>query len=103
MIELRSHQAAAVEMLRSSLARGKRRPLVQAPTGFGKTPVAAAAGERDLAKGGAYHRYVERFGVAPCGEVHRAILRLPTPKTLSWIRSRQIRSAKRREALRAVA
>jgi len=35
--ELRPHQSQAIEMLRQSLGSGKRRPLLQAPTGFGKT------------------------------------------------------------------
>ena len=33
--ELRPHQTRAIEMLRESLASGKRRPVLQAPTGFG--------------------------------------------------------------------
>ena len=38
---LRPHQARAIEELRASLASGKRRPMLQAPTGFGKTLTAA--------------------------------------------------------------
>ncbi len=41
MKPLRPHQTAAIAMLRSSLGRGNRRPMVQAPTGFGKTLLAA--------------------------------------------------------------
>jgi len=48
--ELRPHQSQAIEMLRQSLGSGKRRPLLQAPTGFGKTALAAALVERALAK-----------------------------------------------------
>ena len=33
-------QARAVDMLRASLASGKRRPVLQAPTGWGKTEIA---------------------------------------------------------------
>jgi superfamily II DNA or RNA helicase len=49
--DLRPHQSQAIEMLKQSLRSGKRRPLVQAPTGFGKTLVAAAIIEGALAKG----------------------------------------------------
>jgi DNA repair protein RadD len=48
--ELRPHQAKAIEMLRQSLGSGKRRPVLQAPTGFGKTLLAAAVVEGALAK-----------------------------------------------------
>jgi superfamily II DNA or RNA helicase len=48
--DLRPHQAKAIEMLRQSLGSGKRRPVLQAPTGFGKTRLAAAVVERALAK-----------------------------------------------------
>ncbi len=41
MKPLRPHQTQAIAMLRSSLGRGSRRPMVQAPTGFGKTLLAA--------------------------------------------------------------
>jgi prophage regulatory protein len=34
--ELWPHQTQAIEMLRQSLRSGKRRPVLQAPTGFGK-------------------------------------------------------------------
>jgi DNA repair protein RadD len=49
-LELRPHQAKAIEMLRQSLGSGKRRPVLQAPTGFGKTLLAAAVVEGALAK-----------------------------------------------------
>ena len=42
--ELWPHQSQAIEMLRRSLRSGKRRPVLQAPTGFGKTRLAAAVG-----------------------------------------------------------
>jgi DNA repair protein RadD len=48
--ELRPHQVKAIEMLRQSLGSGKRRPVLQAPTGFGKTRLAAAVVEGALAK-----------------------------------------------------
>lgn len=48
--ELRPHQTRAIEMLRQSLGSGKRRPVLQAPTGFGKTRLAAAVVESALAK-----------------------------------------------------
>ena len=48
--ELRPHQTNAIEMLRQSLGSGKRRPVLQAPTGFGKTLLAAAVVEGALAK-----------------------------------------------------
>jgi DNA repair protein RadD len=38
---LRPHQERALKALRASLASGKRRPMLQAPTGFGKTLTAA--------------------------------------------------------------
>jgi superfamily II DNA or RNA helicase len=47
---LRPHQSQAIEMLRKSLGSGKRRPVLQAPTGFGKTRVAAAIIEGALVK-----------------------------------------------------
>lgn len=48
---LREHQVRAVDMLRRSLGTGHKRPMVQAPTGFGKTITAAAMVEGALAKG----------------------------------------------------
>lgn len=48
---LRPHQASAIDRLRSSLGSGKRRPVVQAPTGYGKTILAAAIVEMALSKG----------------------------------------------------
>ena len=40
-MELRGYQKSLIEKLRSRLAGGKRRPVVQAPTGAGKTVIAA--------------------------------------------------------------
>jgi superfamily II DNA or RNA helicase len=37
----RAHQERAFTMLRTSLARGNRRPMLRAPTGAGKTFIAA--------------------------------------------------------------
>lgn len=48
--ELFPHQVRAIEMLRASLGSGKCRPVLQAPTGFGKTMLAAAIVEGALAK-----------------------------------------------------
>jgi type II secretory pathway predicted ATPase ExeA len=48
---LRSHQERALEALRGSLAAGNRRPMLQAPTGFGKTLTAAHIIQRALDKG----------------------------------------------------
>jgi superfamily II DNA or RNA helicase len=48
---LRPHQEHAFEALRASLASGKRRPMLQAPTGFGKTLTAAHIIQRALDKG----------------------------------------------------
>jgi DNA repair protein RadD len=39
---LREHQAKGIEMLREALRSGKKRPMLQAPTGSGKTKLAAA-------------------------------------------------------------
>lgn len=49
--ELRPHQVAAIDKLRQSLARGNRRVVIQGPTGFGKTLVAANIIEGARAKG----------------------------------------------------
>ena len=38
---LRPHQSIALDLLKQSIMDGKRRPLLQAPTGFGKTRVGA--------------------------------------------------------------
>ena len=48
---LRPHQERAIEALRVSLAVGHRRPMLQAPTGFGKTLLAAHIIQRALDKG----------------------------------------------------
>lgn len=49
--ELREHQATGIEELRNALREGYRRPMLQAPTGAGKTVLAAAITEMALAKG----------------------------------------------------
>lgn len=48
---LRPHQENAIQMLRASLAQGNKRVVVQGPTGFGKTLVAAKIIEAAQAKG----------------------------------------------------
>ncbi|MTH96561.1 DEAD/DEAH box helicase [Roseibium sp. RKSG952] len=48
---LRPHQISAMTMLREALRAGKRRPMLQAPTGFGKTILAAAIVDGAQAKG----------------------------------------------------
>jgi superfamily II DNA or RNA helicase len=48
---LRPHQERALDALRTSLAAGRRRPMLQAPTGFGKTLTAAHIIRRALDKG----------------------------------------------------
>lgn len=49
--ELRAHQVQALTLLKHSLGTGHKRPVVQAPTGFGKTVLAAAIVEGALRKG----------------------------------------------------
>lgn len=49
--QLRPHQERAIALLRHSLGSGRRRPLLQAPTGAGKTLLAAAIVEGALSKG----------------------------------------------------
>ena len=48
---LHPHQQRALEDLRCSLASGKKRPMLQAPTGFGKTLTAAHIVQGALGKG----------------------------------------------------
>jgi DNA repair protein RadD len=48
---LRPHQTSALEALRRSLMSGKRRVMIQGPTGFGKTLLAAHIIQRALDKG----------------------------------------------------
>ncbi len=48
--QLRPHQVAILDRLRDSLRSGRRRPMVQAPTGAGKTVVAGAIVRGSLAK-----------------------------------------------------
>lgn len=45
------HQAIALHLLRQSLKAGHKRPMIQAPTGFGKTRLGAAIVEGALRKG----------------------------------------------------
>jgi DNA repair protein RadD len=48
---LRDYQSRAIDLLRASLLRGNRRPMLQLPTGAGKTLLAAAVVEMVRAKG----------------------------------------------------
>ena len=48
---LRPHQTLALDMLDASFASGHTRPIIQAPTGYGKTRVAAEVIERELKRG----------------------------------------------------
>ena len=48
---LRVHQSAAIDLLRDAFRRGNRRVVIQGPTGFGKTLVAAKIIEGALEKG----------------------------------------------------
>ena len=50
-MELRPHQERAVQMLRHSLSRGKRRPILAAPCSFGKTITAAYIFEEAVKRG----------------------------------------------------
>jgi len=50
-MQLRPHQELAIQMLRDSLASGKKRPLLAAPCSFGKTITAAAMLKSALDKG----------------------------------------------------
>jgi superfamily II DNA or RNA helicase len=50
-MELREYQNRAIDQLRASLAAGNRRPVVQSPTGSGKTVIAAAIVNMARAKG----------------------------------------------------
>lgn len=49
--QLRPHQLSAMSMLRHSLGSGHRRPMLQAPTGAGKTVIAASIVDGALKKG----------------------------------------------------
>lgn len=51
MKELRPHQVRAIGMLFHALKTGCKRPMLQAPTGFGKTLTAAAIIQRGLSHG----------------------------------------------------
>jgi len=48
--ELRPHQVLAVDLLKDSLRAGKKRPMLQLPTGAGKTVIASAIVEGALRK-----------------------------------------------------
>jgi DNA repair protein RadD len=48
---LHPHQDRALEMLDDALARGRKRPLIMAPTGFGKTLLASRVIEQTIERG----------------------------------------------------
>lgn len=50
MLQPRADQVAAIDALRASLRSGKKRPMLQAPTGWGKTVAASAVVNSALAK-----------------------------------------------------
>ena len=51
MRPLHDHQKQAISRLREALRSGSRRPMLQAPTGSGKTQIAAAIVEMARDKG----------------------------------------------------
>lgn len=61
--ELYPHQQLAKDLLRNSLRQGRKRPILQAPTGSGKTILAAALVEGALAKGNRVAFTVPRLGL----------------------------------------
>lgn len=58
------------------------------------------AREKGRSPGWAAHTYRDKFGVWPIGEVKSAGMMEPTPEVLSFVKSKAIRYAKRREAAR---
>lgn len=50
MVALREYQSLSVDSLRGSFGRGRKRPVLVAPTGSGKTRIAAAVARLSLAK-----------------------------------------------------
>lgn len=48
---LHPHQHKAIDLVRTSLGSGRKRPMLQCPTGFGKTVVSSAIIQSALAKG----------------------------------------------------
>src|SRR5690554_3602434 len=50
MQTMRPHQAESLAALRQSISNGKRRPVLQLPTGGGKTRIAVAIAESAVAK-----------------------------------------------------
>jgi hypothetical protein len=94
------HQVSALALTRASLLEGHRSPLLQIPTGGGRTEIATAFsrdhrdnGCRVNAKGWAAHQFKEKFGFWP--EARHQPEREPTPE--NWVRSRQIAYAKARQ------
>jgi DNA repair protein RadD len=61
--KLYPHQQLAKDLLRNSLRQGRRRPLLQSPTGSGKTVLAAALVEGALEKGNRVAFTVPRLGL----------------------------------------
>ena len=60
---LHHHQTRALEMLRESMRLKKTRPVLQAPTGWGKTVVAAKIIESARAKGNRVWFWVDAIGL----------------------------------------
>src|ERR1051325_7562977 len=52
MRQLRPYQVEAIVAARAAFKGGSRRPLIQAPTGAGKTTIMASLAENALIKGG---------------------------------------------------
>jgi type I site-specific restriction endonuclease len=86
---LRPHQERAIVELRRSLTSGHKRPMLQMPTGAGKTLTSAhiVAGALDKSKRVAF--CVPRKALTP---------REPSISTKNWMKSRAIAFAKRRAA-----
>jgi hypothetical protein len=98
---LRPHQERAFEGLRRSAGTGRRRVMIQGPTGSEKAAFHGElewiARERGYSPGWVAHKFREKFGVWPNDRrVRTAELRPPSLKTKQWILSRQIAWAKGR-------
>lgn len=79
------------------ITKGKPKPTMAEKTAF-YGQLKSYAAQQGYSRGWAYHQYQKKFGMAPGGDVNLAPYQQPTPETLSWIKSQQIRYANRREA-----